>query len=49
MILLAAFIAFIIHRLFNRQQKHALHEIVKVFIVAALLALAWYAWSYIVN
>ncbi|UOO80890.1 hypothetical protein LVJ83_07795 [Uruburuella testudinis] len=43
-----ALIALIIHRLFNRRQKRALHEIVQisawVFLAAAVLALAWYVW-----
>lgn len=38
----------IIHRLFNRKQKRALHEVVQisawVFLAAAVVALLWYAW-----
>ena len=41
-------IALIIHRLFNRKQKRALHEVVQisawVFLAAAVVALLWYAW-----
>ncbi len=43
-----ALIALIIHRLFNRKQKRALHEVVQisawVFLAAAVVALLWYAW-----
>ena len=40
--------ALIVNRLFNRQQKRALHEVVQlsawVILAGALLALIWYAW-----
>lgn len=43
-----ALIALVIHRLFNRNQKRAIHEIVQisawVFLAAAVIALGWYLW-----
>ncbi len=43
---LIALIALVVHRLFNRRQKRALHEIVQisawVFLAAALAVLGWY-------
>lgn len=43
-----ALIALIVHRLFSRGQKRAIHEIVQisawVFLAAAVIALGWYMW-----
>ncbi len=43
---LIALVALVVHRLFNRRQKRALHEIVQisawVFLAVALAVLGWY-------